>query len=156
MLAFAVTRLVELHFCGFAVELDILCLPLANHNRVVQVTVDDNDEFLLGGLEEEVLNVAEENIDLDTTHVGITQTVLVDLNRTTDALALQGGTHEDVVKSVRSAVSYFDELVCSTTSSRSFFSCSLRTVSFFISVICATIVFILSVSLERKVKLRRK
>ncbi|KAG9378505.1 Nucleosome binding factor SPN SPT16 subunit [Pyrenophora tritici-repentis] len=59
-----VTRLVELHLCGFSDKLDILGLLLAKHDGVLEVYVDDDDELVLGGLEEQVLHVTEKDVDL--------------------------------------------------------------------------------------------
>lgn len=42
VLAATVPSLVELHVCGFTVELDVSRRPFSDHNRRFEVDVDDN------------------------------------------------------------------------------------------------------------------
>lgn len=70
------TRLIERHVRDLSVELDILlistvqlcatyiCLLLAENDRRSQMHVNKHDELLLTRLEEQVLDVAEEDVDL--------------------------------------------------------------------------------------------
>ena len=60
MFALAISGLVELHVSGFSIELHIFGFFLPDHDRVLEVDVDDDDEFVLAGLEEKMLHVAEE------------------------------------------------------------------------------------------------
>jgi hypothetical protein len=46
--ALPVTRFIELHFCGFAVGLDVLSFLATDHDRIVQLDVDNNDKFVRG------------------------------------------------------------------------------------------------------------
>jgi hypothetical protein len=64
VLAAAVARLVELHLGGFAVELDVARLPLSDHDWCLEVHVDYDDQFVVTRLEEEMLDVAEEHVDV--------------------------------------------------------------------------------------------
>ena len=83
----AVSRLIECHVGGFFVELDVFGFLLADKDRVFEVQVDYYDEFMGAGLEEEVFHVAEEDVDFAAAVVHVTETVLVDLYFTCDALA---------------------------------------------------------------------
>lgn len=62
ILPLPVSCLVKLDVGSFSVYLDVLGLLLANHNRGLQVHVNDHDHFVVARLEEEVLDVAEEDI----------------------------------------------------------------------------------------------
>lgn len=64
MLASAVASLVELHFRGLAIELDIPCLSLPDHDRCLQVHVDEDNQLVGAWLEEEMLDVAKEHINM--------------------------------------------------------------------------------------------
>ena len=98
VLALAVARLVNLGFRGFTEELDVLSLLLADDDRVDEVDVEDDDQLASTGLEEQVLDVAEEDVDLlATSKVVVAETVLVDFDGATDALAFHRRTHEDVI-----------------------------------------------------------
>lgn len=50
--ALTVTGVIELHFCSFADELNILGFLLAQHDGVFEMNVDDDNEFMLRRLEE--------------------------------------------------------------------------------------------------------
>jgi hypothetical protein len=63
ILPLPVSGLVELDVGSFSIELNILCLLLADQNWVLQMDMDDDYQFMLARLEEEMLDVAEENID---------------------------------------------------------------------------------------------
>jgi hypothetical protein len=63
VLSLSVPRLVELNVGSFSIELNILCLLLANQNGVLQMDVNYDNQFVLTRLEEQMLDVAEENID---------------------------------------------------------------------------------------------
>jgi hypothetical protein len=52
-----------LDISGFPIKLDILSLLFSNQDGVLEVYVDYNYKFVLARLEEEVLNIAEENVD---------------------------------------------------------------------------------------------
>jgi hypothetical protein len=110
MLTLSITGFVELHFCCLAEELHVPGLPLANHDGVDQIQVNDDDELVLRRLEEQVLDVVEEDIDLIVAiGVDVSQTVLMNLDGSRSTLAVNGGTKEDDVKALRSAVN--DELI---------------------------------------------
>ncbi len=83
------TSLVELHLRGLAVELHVLCLFLPNQDGIDQVNVNDDDQFMSGGLKEQVLNIAEENVNLvlvirarSADGMQVSKTILVNLNVT--------------------------------------------------------------------------
>ncbi len=63
VLPLSISGLVELDVCSFSVELNVFCLLLADQNWVLQVDVNDDNQFVLARLEEEMLDIAEENID---------------------------------------------------------------------------------------------
>ncbi len=69
MLAFSVAGLVECDVGSFAIELDVLCLLLADHDRVLEMHVQDDDQFEDRWLEEQVLDVAESDVDFTPSNV---------------------------------------------------------------------------------------
>src|SRR5690606_31964035 len=96
-----------------SVKLYILGFFLANHDWVLQMDVDDNNELVLTWLEKEVLDIAEENIN---TVIGperrlIAETILVNLQLSRDPLAVQPWTHKHFSKFERTAIANFDEIV---------------------------------------------
>lgn len=60
--ALLVPSLVERGVGRLAEELDVLGLLLADHDRMLEVHVQDRDELLVTRLEEQVLDVAEEDV----------------------------------------------------------------------------------------------
>ena len=104
MAALAVASLVELHLGGLAVKLQILGLALADDDGISEVHVDDNDELLLTGLEEKVLDVRKKNVDFDAAEVNIANTVLMYLDGAADTFGLQGRSKEDIVKPQRATI----------------------------------------------------
>jgi hypothetical protein len=105
VLALAVARLVELHVCGFAIELDILRLSLANHNWIDKVDMDNDDEFLLRRLEEKMSYIVEQNIDRLLVHpVNVPNTVLVDFDMTGNSLSVKSRPNEEHVELLRSTI----------------------------------------------------
>ena len=62
-LSFSVSSLIELDVGSFAVKLNILGFLLSNHNGVLEMYVDDDNQLVLTRLEEEMLDVAEEDVD---------------------------------------------------------------------------------------------
>ena len=60
--------------------------------------MDDDDQFGGRRLEKEMLDVAEKDVNLAATMIGVPETVLVDLYLTSDSLAIQTWSNEDVVK----------------------------------------------------------
>lgn len=64
MLAPTVASLVKLHLGSLAIELDVPCLSLSNHDRSLQMHVDEDNHFVSTGLEEEMFDVAEEYINM--------------------------------------------------------------------------------------------
>ncbi|KAI6752623.1 hypothetical protein HG530_013375 [Fusarium avenaceum] len=59
----AVTRLIKLDVCRFSVELNILCLLLVTNNDwIFEMNVNDDNQLMLAGLEEQVFNVGEQNV----------------------------------------------------------------------------------------------
>lgn len=89
VLSLSVPSLVETLLGGFSVELHVLGLLLADHDGIDQVDVDDDDEFVLARLEEEVLDVAEQNVDSLRVHaVSVAETVLVNLDLARDTFAV--------------------------------------------------------------------
>ena len=65
----------------------------------------DNDDELVGArLEEEMLDVAEQNINLVTTVVAIAQTVLVNLHFTRNALAVKSRSYKNGLEPSRLSI----------------------------------------------------
>jgi len=61
-LALLVSSLVERGIGNFSEELNVLCFLLADDNRTFEVNVNDDDELIVAGLEEEMFDVAEEDV----------------------------------------------------------------------------------------------
>jgi hypothetical protein len=97
--ALSISGLIKLDVGSFSVELDVLGLLLTNQNRILEVNVDDNDQFVLARLEEQMLYVAEENIHSveGVQWRLISETVLVNLNLSWHTLTIHSRTNEDVV-----------------------------------------------------------
>jgi hypothetical protein len=96
----AVTSFVELNISRLPIELNIFCLLLVTHNDgVFEVNMDNDDEFVLAGLEKEMANVGEENIDslLSAKRRLIADTILVYLDFSRDPLALHRWAYEDII-----------------------------------------------------------
>ena len=102
--ALAIASFVELHFGRFTVELNVLGLALTNYDRILEMHVNDDDEFLLRRLEEEVLDVGEEHVDFQTAKMNVSDTVLVNFDGTTNALTFNRRTEKDIVKPVRTTI----------------------------------------------------
>ena len=66
VLAASVSGFIELHLGGLAVELNIARLTLTNHNRGLEMDVDEDNQFVSTRLEEEMLHVAEEHVHVLT------------------------------------------------------------------------------------------
>lgn len=64
MLAPTVASFIELHFSGFPVELYIARLSLADHDRGFEMNVDKHNQLMGTGLKEQMLDVAEEHVDM--------------------------------------------------------------------------------------------
>ena len=60
--------------------------------------MNDDNQLMRAGLEEEVLDVAEKNIDLTATMVAVAQTILMNLYFSRNALAVKARSYKDVVK----------------------------------------------------------
>ena len=58
----------------------------------------NNNQLVRARLKEEVLDVAEENIDLTATVVRIAQTVLVDFYLPSNTLTIESRAYENVIK----------------------------------------------------------
>jgi hypothetical protein len=109
MLALAVASLIKLHVGRLAEELDILGLSLANHDWIDQMQVNDDDEFLLAGLEEKMAHVVEEHVHLGSSGIiahamYISDTILVDFHVSRNSLAVHCWAEEDHVELLRAAV----------------------------------------------------
>lgn len=60
--------------------------------------VYDDDQLVRGGLEEEMLHVTEENVNLTATMIVIAETIVMDLQFTSNALAVKTRPGEDIVE----------------------------------------------------------
>ena len=60
MFPLPIAGFIELHVGGLAEELHVLGLLLANHDRVDEVQMDNDDQLVLAWLEEQVLDVVEQ------------------------------------------------------------------------------------------------
>lgn len=86
----AISSFIKLHFRSFPIELDVLGLPFTDHDRSFQVDMDDNNHFVCTGLEKQVLNVAEKNINMLATQWRlISETVLVNFDFAWYSFAIQ-------------------------------------------------------------------
>ena len=54
-----VSRLVEGRIRSFSEKLNVLCFLLADEDRILEMDVEDDDEFSVARLEEEMFDVAE-------------------------------------------------------------------------------------------------
>lgn len=61
--AFAVTGFIKLDVSSFAKELNVFCLLLADQDGIFEVHVNNDNQFVVAGLEKQVLDVAEKNVD---------------------------------------------------------------------------------------------
>jgi hypothetical protein len=105
-LSLPISSLIELDIRCFSVKLDILSLLLADDNRVLEMDMDDNNQFMLTRLEKQMLDVAKEDIN-SVERVQwrlVSETILVDFNFAGNALAVHSGTNEDIVHDSRSAI----------------------------------------------------
>jgi hypothetical protein len=57
--ALSISGLIELDVGSFAIELDILLLLLTDHDWILEMNMDDDDQLVLTRLEKEMLDVAE-------------------------------------------------------------------------------------------------
>lgn len=62
VLSLSVSGLVELHICSFTEELNVKGLLFPNDDGRLEMQVNDGKEFVVTGLEEEVLDVAEQDV----------------------------------------------------------------------------------------------
>lgn len=107
VLALTVSRLVELDVSRLAVELDISRLLLvANDDRVLEIDMDNNNKLMLAGLEEQMADVGEENVDplVRVQRRLVSNTVLVYFDLARNTLALHCWPQEDVVQDSRATV----------------------------------------------------
>ena len=58
----------------------------------------DDNQFVRRGLEEQVLHVTEEHVNLTATMVVVAETIVVDLQFTSNTLAVKARPDEDIVK----------------------------------------------------------
>lgn len=63
-LASSVTGLIKLHLSGFTIELHVFGLAFANHDRGFKMHMDDHNKLMCAWLEEEVLHVAEQDVNV--------------------------------------------------------------------------------------------
>ena len=64
----------------------------------------DDNQLVRRGLEEQVLHVTEEDVNLTATMVVVAETIVVDLQFTSNTLAVKARPNEDIVKSHRLTV----------------------------------------------------
>lgn len=64
----------------------------------------DDNQFLGRGLEEQVLHVTEEDVNLTATVVVVAETIVMDLQFTSNTLAVKTRPNVDIVKSHRLTV----------------------------------------------------
>ena len=68
---FSVSSLIKLHVCSFSVELDILGFLLPDHDGILQVDMDDDNQLMSTWLEKKMLDVGKEDINIVTTMIPI-------------------------------------------------------------------------------------
>ena len=64
----------------------------------------DDNQLVRRGLEEQVLHVTEEDVNLTATMIVVAETIIVDLQFTSNTLAVKARPNEDVVQSPRLTV----------------------------------------------------
>ena len=64
----------------------------------------DDNQLMRRGLEEQMLHVTEEDVNLTATMVVVAETIVVDLQFTSNTLAVKARPNEDIVKSHRLTV----------------------------------------------------
>ena len=99
VLALAISRLVELHIGSLSVELNVLRFFLPDHDGIFEMNVNDNDQLVLARLEEQMLDIAEEQIDVVSTMITVSKTILMDLDLARDTLTIHSRTYEHIIKS---------------------------------------------------------
>lgn len=97
MLAPTVAGLIELHIRSLAIELDILGLSLTDHDRRLQMNMDNNDHLVSTRLEEQMLHVAEKDINMLIPEWRlVAETVLMDFNLPWHTLAIKRRPEVDI------------------------------------------------------------
>lgn len=95
--AATVSGLVELHFRGLSVKLNVPGLSFSNHDWRFEVDMNENDQLVSAWLEEEMFHIAEENIHvLRTEGRQVSKTILMDLDFPGHALSVKRGTKIDI------------------------------------------------------------
>lgn len=90
MFASTVSSFIELHFRGLAVELNVSCLSLPNHDRGFQMDMNQDDQLVGTGLEKQVLDVAKKHVDMLVAEGRkVAKTILVDLHFAGDTLPIE-------------------------------------------------------------------
>jgi hypothetical protein len=108
VLASAVASFIKLHLGGLAVELDIPSLSLSNHDGVLEMYMNKNNQLMCAGLEEEMLDVAEEYVDVLTSERRqVAETVLVNFDFSRNTLSIQGGPQVNVRQLHRASIYKF-------------------------------------------------
>lgn len=65
------------------------------------MNVNNNDEFMGAGLEEQMFHVCEKDVDLATTMVTISQTIAMNFDFTSNTFAIQTGSNKNIVEILR-------------------------------------------------------
>ena len=94
----SVASFIKCHVCCFTVELDVFRLFFPDHDRILEVDVYDDDQFVRARLKKKVLDVAEKYVDLAASMVRVAQTVLMNLYFSCNAFTIKSRSNEDVVK----------------------------------------------------------
>ena len=105
VLASAVSSFVKLHFSGLAIELNVPGLSFPNHDRCLQVNVNEDNQLMSTGLEEEMLDVAEKHINvLVAERRQITKTILVDFHFAGNPLSIKRWPQVNIRQLYRAAI----------------------------------------------------
>lgn len=112
VLAFAVSRLVKGHVGGFSIKLHIPCLSLPDDDWVLEVDMDEHNQFTDARLEEQVLDVGKDHINVVVAkRREISQAILMDFNFTRHTFSILSGTKVDIGESERTTVADLHQLV---------------------------------------------
>ncbi len=104
MFALAISSFVELHVGSFAIKLNIFRLLLPNHDGVLEVNVNNNNQFMRTWLEKQMLYVTEKDIDLTAPVIDVAKPILMDVHIPRDSLAIQSWPDKDVIEALRFAI----------------------------------------------------
>ena len=114
VLSFSVSRLIKLNVGSFSIELNIFCLFLSNHDWILEVDMDNDNQLVSTRLEEQVLDVAKENIDalVGTDGRLVSKTICMNLDFSWNSLAIHGWSNVDLSEPLGSSICGCQQYFC--------------------------------------------